>query len=609
MPVAPEKSSKSCPWKYRPAGSFSTARVVLLLLLVLNLLPAGAAHALVHFDFDQKFFVHPHRQVWDFTLVRPDSVYHIFYHTIHEETPHSSYADTIWHATSQDLKHWIIEGPVLTSGQGSWDEGAIWAPDVFYDHTRDEWAMAYTGCDDHMNQRICLASSTDLYSWTKSAGNPALEPDPAVYAWNPDGWWSNFRDPFVFIQDGVFHLLVTAKQNLDEPTGVIYHGVSLDLVNWIDVGNIFVNDGIDPWRVLESPQYRLMKEKYYIFFGEFDTGGISVIVDDYPGNWSMADRDWIDYGYAPEVNEFDKNIPIFSRIAPFDVPATGLRSYVARMDTLQINPDGSVEPYQPNPLAESWKTWSGTCVLAQPTFGDNPAMRGDEPACPVGNGFFGSKEYYQGPLSGRGSPGSMLGDGALGTLESDTFRITGSRMTLLVGGGNYPETCYVALVDAATDTIIYSETGTDQEQMTFRQWDLTPYYARTVFIRIVDQETGPFGHINVDEIHEDNLALSPVGQDLPGPAGLRLRAYPNPFNPRTSIMFDLDREREFTLRIHDLRGRLVWSSDRRQGHPGANSVTWNGLTGEGARAPAGTYLYSLDLDGKVAASGKVCLVK
>ena len=605
MPQSASNSQRSDQLSSHPFGLLLAWLVPGLLML----LPAASALALVHFDFDQKFFVHPHRQVWDFSIVRPDSVYHIFYHSIHEETPNAAAADTIWHATSGDLKHWVIEDPILTVGQGYWDEGAIWAPDVFFDQTNQKWMLAYTGCDNQFNQRICLASSDDLYTWTKSPSNPAIMPDTNRYVWSPDAWWSDFRDPFIFQQESLYHMLVTAKEALDEPTGVIYHGVSFDLNNWMDVGPLFVNDGPDPWRVLESPQYAVLDGNYYLLFGEFDTLGTSAIAADSTGRFSMANRTWIDYGYAPEVDQFDPGIPIFSRIAPFHDPSTGLLRYVARMDTLRVLADGTLDPYQPHPLAEQWKSWTGVANIAQPTFGDNPAMRGDESVGLVGNGFYGTKEYFQGPLSGRGSAGTTLGDAAAGTLESDSFFITGTRMTLLVGGGNYPETCYVALMDADTDTIIYSETGANRERMSLRQWNLAPLNGRKVYIKIVDAENQAMGHINVDEIVEDNLAFSPVDELVPVATTLQHRAYPNPFNPRTRILFTLDHNVDLSVKIHDLRGRLVWSSGVVHGLAGENSVTWDGLTSEGTPTSAGTYLYSLEIGGRTAGSGKIALVK
>lgn len=465
--------------------------------------PAPRALALVRLDFEQKYFQHPGRQVWDFSIIRPDSVYHIYYHTILESTPNSVEADTLWHATSVDLKHWNLEGPILTIGPNTWDEGAVWAPDVFRDDANDRWGIAYTGCDASFNQRTCLAFSDDLYSWTKAAYNPAVVPDTDIYIWNPNGGWGNFRDPFVYRQDDRWHLLVTAKQDLGTATGVLYHGTSTDLINWQDEGYIFANDGNDPWRVLESPQYHVIGDFHHLFFGEFDTPGISLVSARNPADWTMANRLLLDYGYAPEVDSFDPGHRIFSRLAPYEQPGGNSLAYVVRCDTLLVAADGS-DPavHKPHPLGENWAIHSGLSNLGNPVFQDNPLWRGEPSVGLIGHGYYSSKEYYQGPLSGRGSPGTQLGDAATGVLESFPFTVAGQRMDLLVGGGNYPTTCFVALVDLADDTILYAETGQDSALMSLRQWDLVPFQGRECVLRIVDSENGPFGYINVDEIVE-----------------------------------------------------------------------------------------------------------
>ncbi len=185
---------------------------------------ASQATALVRFDFEQKYYRHPDRQVWDFSIIRPDSIYHIFYHTIHEQTPNAVYGDTIWHATSPDLKHWGNPMPILTVDQGPWDQGAIWAPDVFWDELRNRWTIAYTGCDASYNQTICMAYSYNLNYWVKVVSNPVVEPDTNLYVWDRNDTWSDFRDPFVYRQDTTWHMLVTAEQNLGAITGVLYHG-------------------------------------------------------------------------------------------------------------------------------------------------------------------------------------------------------------------------------------------------------------------------------------------------------------------------------------------------------------------------------------------------
>lgn len=441
--------------------------------------------------------------MWDFSIIRPDSVYHIYYHTILESTPHATRADTIWHATSPDLKHWDIEGPILTAGPDSWDSGAMWAPDVFRDETNNRWVIAYTGCDSQMNQRICMAYSEDLFTWNKSSTNPTVVPDTNQYVWDPSHSWSNFRDPFVYRQDNQWHMLVTAQQWLGVNTGVLYHGTSIDLENWLDVGILFAHDGTDRWRVLESAQYHVIGDYHHLLFGEYDTPGITLLSAQQPGDWTMANRVLLDYGYAPEIDEFDPEARIFSRLAPYLQPNGIDLAYVVRLDTLLTDPDGA-NPlvHKPHPLDDDWPVHTGTANLGNPIFGDNPLWRGEPSVGMVGNGYYGSKEYYQGPLSGRGGPGTQLGDGVTGILESHPFIVTGQRMFLLVGGGDYPTTCYVALVNASDSTIIFSETGQDSDPMTPREWNLVPYQGLECIIRIVDEETGPFGHINVDEIVE-----------------------------------------------------------------------------------------------------------
>lgn len=475
--------------------------IIPVLLAVVGL--CGSAEALVRLDFEQKYFQHPDRQVWDFSIIRADSVYHIFYHTIHEDTPSAAAADTIWHSTSPDLRHWTIEGPILITGQGSWDSAAMWAPDVFRDEENNRWGIAYTGCDSRMNQRISFAFSEDLFSWTKSDINPTIVPDTNQYVWNPDSYWSNFRDPFLYRQDGQWHILVTALQQLGTKTGVLYHATSSDLETWQDEGIIFAHDGLERWRVLESPQYFVSGDYHHLLFGEYDTPGVTVITNDNRDDWSMAERTLLDYGYAPEIDMFDSGHRIYSRLAPYQRAGSSELSYVVRLDSLRLEEDDSeLVINKPHPLDADWPVHTGVASLGNPIFEDNPLWRGEPSVGLVGHGYFGSKEYYQGPLSGRGGPGTSLGESVTGLLESHPFIVTGQRMDLLVGGGEYPATCYVALVDLADTTIIYSETGMNDGLMSPRQWDLVPHQGKECIIRILDDEAGPFGYINVDEIIE-----------------------------------------------------------------------------------------------------------
>ena len=109
----------------------------------------------------------------------------------------------------------------------------------------------------------------------------------------------------------------------------------------------------------------------------------------------------------------------------------------------------------------------------------------------------------QSPVSGhdRGHVNTFVdgkGDAATGTLRSAPFRLEGDKLVLRVGGGNDPERLRVSLiVDGAR---VFSETGHDTEVLTRRVWDIAPYRGREATLEIVDESTGGWGHILVDEI-------------------------------------------------------------------------------------------------------------
>lgn len=132
-------------------------------------------------------------------------------------------------------------------------------------------------------------------------------------------------------------------------------------------------------------------------------------------------------------------------------------------------------------------------------------------------------------------------------------------------------------------------------------YDLSASYNCTAGIRI---RTSP---------HE---ALPVSDPDAPAPpavpphaAGFNLEAArPNPFNPRTSLVFTLDRRAAVNLRIYDLRGRLVATLVQAVLPAGRHEAQWSGRDEAGGNAPAGIYLCRLD-DGLRWRSQRLVLVK
>lgn len=85
-----------------------------------------------------------------------------------------------------------------------------------------------------------------------------------------------------------------------------------------------------------------------------------------------------------------------------------------------------------------------------------------------------------------------------GTLTSPTFTVTKPFASFLLGGGSHEET-RVELVLAEGGKVFFSASGRNQENMTQVIVDLTPQLGKKIFLRIVDDHTGGWGHVNFDD--------------------------------------------------------------------------------------------------------------
>ena len=77
------------------------------------------------------------------------------------------------------------------------------------------------------------------------------------------------------------------------------------------------------------------------------------------------------------------------------------------------------------------------------------------------------------------------------------------------------------------------------------------------------------------------------------------RNWPNPFNPRTTIAFDLPRAGVVQLSVHDVAGRLVRVLVDETLSPGSHEAVWDGRDAAGREVGSGSYVARLAFDGKV----------
>ena len=184
----------------------------------------------------------------DHAWIKDDyGVYHLFFHT--EDHGSGNYIE---HYTSPDLQNLDYAGPALYQNPNGWDSHGLWAPHII--RNGSTYFMFYTGVDGPGNdpstkQRIGLATSTDLMSWTRYPTNncPGTSGDGCIYECNecwtswgepPGSFNQQCRDPFI-IWDSTnqrWVIFATAK-NLNQ-SGVITVAYSTNLIDWTGAGFI-----------------------------------------------------------------------------------------------------------------------------------------------------------------------------------------------------------------------------------------------------------------------------------------------------------------------------------------------------------------------------------
>ena len=75
--------------------------------------------------------------------------------------------------------------------------------------------------------------------------------------------------------------------------------------------------------------------------------------------------------------------------------------------------------------------------------------------------------------------------------------------------------------------------------------------------------------------------------------------YPNPFNPTTTLRFDLPEISDVRLTIYNVLGKRVKSFKMQNTPAGYHSIRWNATNDFGSPVSAGVYLYQLQAKGFV----------
>ncbi len=124
------------------------------------------------------------------------------------------------------------------------------------------------------------------------------------------------------------------------------------------------------------------------------------------------------------------------------------------------------------------------------------------------------------------------------------------------------------------------------------------YYVTAVYSS-GESEPSNIVTVEIEDVNADNTLVYKT--ELVG-------NYPNPFNPETKIRYSLSNSQMVSIRLYDIRGRLIRTLVSEKKEPGFHKVEWNGKDDNGSMVASGIYLVSL-LTEETHESHRVLLLK
>lgn len=193
---------------------------------------------------------------------------------------------SIIHYTTEDFQTMTLVGTALTRGNGSqdFDRDGMWAPNIM--RKDGVYYMFYSGVtgpgsNPTAEQRIGVATSTDLTTWTKLPSNrcTGTTGDGCIYdcqaswtAWSRGGQYDRqCRDPMVIFDpvEGNWKLFATARA-LSDSNQIVTVAYSSNFSQWYPAGYIEASRG----SIAENPFVTQFNSRYYLFFTNYNSGGI-----------------------------------------------------------------------------------------------------------------------------------------------------------------------------------------------------------------------------------------------------------------------------------------------------------------------------------------------
>jgi len=561
------------------------------------------------------------------------------------------------YATSPDGLVWAIHpaSPVLVEGPGWYDQNGVFGPSVVV--VDGVYHMFYSCEADIGRERTAHAVSPDGIVWTKDPANPVLDLGPPGSIDSGE-----VTHPTVIYEEPLFRIWYNCRMDIpgEEPRYVAY-ATSYDGVTWARYPTPVMEEGaIGEWdNGIAMMNVFLFQGTYYLFY----TG----IIGDVEGGTATAQ---IGYATSPDGISWTRRSPSEPVLRMGDAgdwdsvlvgapvvmeTGTGFRMwYAGGVDFENIDWGLATSEYPPRPVHDygayfplyEGAVWNYQSVV-------NPAnTRVESVCCPfeIEEGHpamiydldggvqlvcwkDGASVIFYG-FSEDGVftdfvPDMVLGsfqDGAIIAYPCDTPPCEQFELVRVWDELDHPDLGEYGIDPGYEDLVVIAHYSGGDDTNPNRQNEiiesnlpagLVPPPGAVTDLEWRQPGVGAVAMIGVSastgDLHEKYVLvdISPVSDD--DVAGRRLSQLhqncPNPFNPQTTIAFDLPDEAAVKLAVYDVSGRLVdVLLDGDIVDQGRNEVVWRGRDMEGGVVSSGVYFYRLDA-GAYSETKRMTLVK
>jgi len=257
-------------------------------------------------------------------------------------------------------------------------------------------------------------------------------------------------------------------------------------------------------------------------------------------------------------------------------------------DVTSISPPAELNLGFEKGSLEGWKA-EGDAWKGQPVEGDTVATRKRGNSQHAGKFWLGGYE--------------RLGDNGTGTLTSASFVATHPWASFLVGAGRSMKT---EIVEEAGGKVISKASGEDREDMKRIAVNLEGVVGKKIFIRITDQRTAGWGHVNFDDFvfHDQKPSLSASTLTISGDRNKRgdespvlWHLMPNPSKDLPEMRVQDGFQIELIAKEPDVRQPIAFCFDERGRMWVAEAFSYPNRQPEGQGKDRITILEDADGDG------------